>query len=36
VYEAGARAVLVGEHLLKQGDIKAAIHDLMGTVWASS
>ncbi len=33
---AGAHAVLVGEHILKQPDVGAAIRTLMSGVWASS
>lgn len=34
--EAGYHAVLVGEHLLRQDDIEAAVRELMGAAWASS
>jgi indole-3-glycerol phosphate synthase len=34
--EAGYHGVLVGEHLLRQQDLQAAVRDLMATVWASS
>ena len=33
---AGARAVLVGESLLRKADVGAAVRALMGDVWASS
>jgi indole-3-glycerol phosphate synthase len=36
VQAAGAGGVLVGEHLLRQPDVKVAIQDLMGSAWASS
>ncbi len=34
--QAGAQAVLVGESLLRQGDVVAAVRALMGKAWASS
>lgn len=34
--EAGVNGVLVGEHLVRQSDIKQAVKDLMGEAWASS
>lgn len=34
--EAGVHGVLVGEHLLRQADVGAAIKELMGSAWASS
>jgi indole-3-glycerol phosphate synthase len=33
---AGVGAVLVGEHLLRQGDLGLAVRDLMSAVWISS
>lgn len=33
--DAGVHAVLVGEHLLRQPDLAAAVRDLMGAAWAS-
>lgn len=34
--QAGVQAVLVGEHLLRQPDLAAAVGELMGAAWASS
>ena len=34
--QAGAEAVLVGEHLLRKRDLKRAVQNLMGRAWASS
>lgn len=36
VRRAGARAVLVGEHLLRQRNLRRAVRNLMGRAWASS
>ena len=36
VQRAGARAVLVGEHLLRKRNLKQAVRRLMGRAWASS
>jgi indole-3-glycerol phosphate synthase len=36
VKRAGARAVLVGEHLLRQRNLRRAVRNLMGRAWASS
>jgi indole-3-glycerol phosphate synthase len=36
VKNAGARAVLVGEHLLRQSNLKRAVQNLMGRAWAAS
>jgi len=36
VKRAGARAVLVGEHLLRQRNVRRAVRNLMGRAWASS
>lgn len=35
VQQAGAKAVLVGESLLRQADVRAAVRQLMGEAWAS-
>jgi indole-3-glycerol phosphate synthase len=34
--QAGVNAVLVGEHLLREADLGAAVRGLMGAAWASS
>lgn len=36
VQQAGARGVLVGEHLLRKRNLKQAVRSLMGRAWASS
>ena len=36
VKSSGAHAVLVGEHLLRQADLRHAVRDLMGAIWVPS